>query len=155
MAKLEYLHHWARYVPDIGDNRSLEKPFFLEVATGMSAADFRKLFEDLSASRDAVTAREGHTNADLAAAQAEVLARVVRLGSEPLVVGDRPIATLAEYCDLGFAHLGVPYTEMLQAVQKYNSVGEAHQPFFERRSGGSPTTPEQSAAPAGAQTAGP
>lgn len=150
MAKLEYLHHWAKYVPDIGNNRELEKPFYLEVATGLSFERLERAKKELKELADL-----GLSPKDFAARTAAIFDGMVRMGAEPLEVGGTPVPGLAEYLEMVVAHAGVGYLEVMKTVYRFNSVGEADRLFSERHSGGTASTPVQSAAKAGAPKEGP
>lgn len=152
MAKLEYLHRWHRLVPDIGGNKELPAPFFLEVASGLSVEATVALSADLQEAHKRVAETQGASRKDLAEALAGVLSRAVRMGSEPLEVAGKPVTTLAEYIEMTLAHVGaVGYLEITQSVRDLNSVDGVQALFFARHSGGTATTP----APSVVKDAGP
>lgn len=156
MANLTRLHRWERLVPDLGDNRELERPFFLEVAAGLSRERREAAGIAVREAYDASVGEGGKLDfAALAKHAAAALADIVRLGAEPLTVDGQPITSLEEYLLLVLAAPGAPnYVEIVQSVSEFNSAEGNLALFFARRSGGASTTPDQSAAKAAAPMAG-
>lgn len=137
MANLTRTHRWARYVPDLGDNRELERPFFLRVASGLTLeelAAFEQQLVDLG-----MIGGEGV--ATFANRLAAWLQPYVLMGEEPLSVKGQPVASLAEYLALTLSVAGHDaLIELFTVVRDYNSVGPKAQLFSGPPSGGNGTT---------------
>lgn len=116
--------HWERYVPTLGENKTLEKPFYLEVKAGISKAELSALMEGLDKS---------NTPDNWVA----VFGDFVRFGSESLEVNGKPVKDLKEYVELAFEQANTELlSEMAVAVYWHNSVRGNKETFFARLSGG-------------------
>jgi len=164
MAALSSLIRWQQYQPDIGENRSLARPFFVEIAVGLTKPNLQALSDvsepPLLPPRDesapAVTPEE--LEAALQArvdALAAALAPYVRMGTEPLSVDGVAVDTLPKLLKLytGLAAGPVALLELPSAVRWFNTAGGATQLFFERLSGGFASTTPGNTGRAGSQRA--
>ncbi len=139
MANLTRTYRWLRYIPDLGDNRELPKPFYLELTSGLTKLALAGFYERLR-----VWSEEKHEGAEaFVEATTALLSPHVRMGAEPLSLEGRPITTLREYIAMGLDVLGEsPVLELVRMVREYNELGEGPKlVFFERPSGGTSTTP--------------
>ncbi len=153
MATLSRLHRWLQYVPDLGDNRELPQPFYLEVASGLTKLQLADYFERM---RGWSQARHESTEGMVEGLEA-LLAPHVRMGKEALVIDGAPVTSLRAYLALVANLLGEsPLFEMLRLVPEYNQVMEGPKATFSARlSGGSASTPTPSTERADARTASP
>lgn len=144
MAKLETLHRWARFAPDIGNNRELPagEQLVIEVATGLPKAAMSSLAEAIQ-------------QAETDEARVAALSPYVRLTGGPHTLGGQPVTSLADYYAV-CAQLAGGYNlrELFASVPHFNSLAEADAVFYERRSGGTAFMPPQSVAKDDAQTGG-
>lgn len=130
MAAFETLARWEKYVPALGNNATLERPFYLRLAAGLTLEEFRGLNERLQ-----------HMP-PTPAGMAEALKGCVELGAEPLVVGQKTIATVEEYLTLIANQRGGELAmELVGTLTRLNSTEGARELFSARLSGGSRTTP--------------
>lgn len=154
MANLTRLFRWEKFVPDLGDNKEQPKPFFLEVASGLSIIERQDVGNALKVAMEEL--KDDFTTDAYAARAAVALQDVVRMGPEPLTVKGAPVASLEEYFRLVLPFPGAPnWFEVLRAVTDSNSSEGAKALFFARHSGGSVGTPAPSAAKDGEVTAAP
>lgn len=144
MANLNGVTRWQKYVPNIGENLSLERPFYVEVLVGITKAQLRQVEE---AQKSMPPPPEGATEEQLLEADLshldKVLSPFVRMGAESLHVGDRHIRTLHELLKL-YSEMADGQHAMLElsaAVAWFNSAGGRTQDFYARLSGGSASTP--------------
>lgn len=112
MADLTGTMRWLQYPPDLFGNRSLERPFYFDVAASLSKEQMRVLKAALTAPAAAleplpVDATEEQRDARDETIRAEVVGRYavamepfVKLGNEPLVIDGKRLGTLREYFDL-------------------------------------------------------
>ena len=146
MATLERLYRWERFAPDIGNNRELEQPFYLELAVGLTKEQMTEL-------RAKVT--EAMSPDDRDVRLAEALSAYVRLGAEPLLIDGKPVSTLQEYFATCATLVNAAnLLEVPRAFAEANSFGGMSEVFFERLSGGFTSTAAQSNGKAGRQRAG-
>lgn len=137
MAELKRLWRWERFEPDLGDNRELERPFFLEIAVGLTKLQLQELRDALDQSRErpvpeGVSPAEAH-----AAVLAELLEPYVRLGAEPLHANGKQVQSLGEYLALCAQLVDTAnLMEVMLAVRQANSMSGEKSLFFERLSGG-------------------
>lgn len=149
MAELTRTHRWLRYVPDLGDNRELPAPFYLEVASGLTKVQLVEYHEALAA-----WSKVKHEPEAFAAATTELLAPYVRMGREPLSVQGKPVEDLGAYVALGMEVMGEsPVLELLRVVREYNELGGPKVLFSAPPSGGTSSTPATSTGRAGEPTA--
>lgn len=145
MADLTRTHRWLRYVPDLGDNRELAAPFYVEVASGLTKVQLSDYHAALRA--------WGETKHELeafAAATTELLTPYVRMGREPLSVQGRRVLDLGAYIALGMEVMGEsPVLELLRVVREYNELGGPKVLFSAPPSGGTSSTPAPSTGRAG------
>lgn len=146
MANLTRTWRWERFDPDLGENRSLPEAqrFSLEVASGLTAAQLQDVFKAIASVSEAA---EG----DVPAVYSQALETVVRVKAPPPgqlhTIAGKPIATLKDYIDVILGMAGVyNVRELALAVREFNSISGTERLFWARQSGGSPTTPDQSAA---------
>jgi hypothetical protein len=128
MPELKRTWRWETYLPDLGENRECDRPFFVKVKTGLTKEELREWAEKWAA-LDPETATVDAVH--------DILAGAVEMGEEPLAIQGKPIAGLREYCHAvaevaGLAHLH----ELAEAVQWCNSVHGARALFYGRLSGG-------------------
>jgi hypothetical protein len=147
MANLDNLIRWQKFLPDLGENRSLKKPFYVLLAVGLSKLDLQRLMDSLDALKpkppaegDAPAPEVSEEQAANEAAEklAAALAPFVKLGSEPLVVNGENIDSLAKLLKL-YAQLpagGAATLELAWALRYFNGIGGQSELFFERLSGG-------------------
>lgn len=147
---------WTRekYVPNIGDNRDFEKPFFFWVKSGLTKVELEELGLQLNVAlgppRPVDAKKEDPDPPSDWKAWAEAISTAVEMGTEPLSLNGKTIGSVGEYVEavllLGIG--GAELAAMQDAVFHYNSVVGARMLFFERRSGGTGFTPALSAAKA-------
>ncbi len=149
MANLN-LVRWEKFVPNIGDNKALERPFFLRIKAGMTKVEF-KAFVDRWLEW---VGTKGHPPEGFAAA----FEGVVTFGDEALVVEGDPINGLADLARVAMGRMledGFAI-ELAGAVRWLNAVEGEQELFFERLSGGAGFTsrmaPRTAAAPDGSET---
>src|SRR5687768_12435301 len=110
MPSFDTLARWERYVPALGNNRELEKPFFLKVRAGLTKPEFEayreaeRAFWRRQAQGEAETPAAENVEAALEGATTpaespldmleKALARVVEMGTEPLSVNGVAVTTL-------------------------------------------------------------
>jgi len=136
MAELTRTFKWEKFVPDLGDNRNLEKPFFFEVASGLSKLEFKEAM--------GIWSQLAGTEADMCAKAAASLAPYVRLGSEPLSVSGQPITTLEAYLALTIEQPSMSgWMELAMAIKYLNSLDGTRELFFARPFGGFTFTPQK------------
>jgi hypothetical protein len=144
MATLDTLHRWARFAPDIGNNRDLPaaEQLLLEVATGLPKAALLALAESIGAATDDT-------------GRIEALSQYIRVVGGPHALGGVEVKALADYFGVvaGLAG-GYNLRELFAAVGHFNSFAEADSVFSERRSGGTAFMPPRSAAKDGDETGG-
>lgn len=154
MPNLDSLIRWQPYAPDLGENRESKRPFYVELAVGLTKADLAQLGESVSAlaeePADAANENKGaRTEDEMRArleADADTLARAltpwVRLGKEPLSVNGEAVDTLPKLLRLYTRISGgaVAMLELATALRFFNTAGGKTQLFFERLSGGSVST---------------
>lgn len=152
MANLTRTHKWLRYVPDIGDNRELPAPFYLEVASGLTKVELSEYHEAFGAwAQEKCASEEAFLDSVL-----RLLAPLVRMGTEPLLVRGRPVPTLRDFLALAMDVMGEsPVLEVLKAVRDYNTLGGPKVLFSALPSGGTAGIPTPSTERAGASTGGP
>jgi hypothetical protein len=172
MPDLKLNQRWERFAPTLDGNDELPRPFFFEVACGLTRAEMRQ-FDDalerlLVEKMKAATAEIGEPPEDAAAkdawqeqladrlitgeidAVATALEPYVRMGSEPLTIGGKPITTVRAYLEaVAVVADQEALREPLKALHTLNSLGGRQQLFSKRRSGGFTTTPDRSAAKKG------
>jgi hypothetical protein len=151
VANLDNLIRWQEFRPDLGENRNLARPFYVELAVGLTKPDLQRLAEAL----DTLSKTEVTEGADPVAhneARAEKLAGAlgewVRMGPESLTVNGEAIDTLPKLLKL-YARVSAGSVAMLElatALRWFNSTGGTTQLFFERLSGGSVSTEQASRA---------
>lgn len=159
MASLDRLFRWERYVPDLGGNRELPQPFYLEIASGLTKQQLGDVFDAVTLAQRSAES-ENQTLAEYLTATipgvAAALDGVVRLGKEPLTVQGSPVSSLTEYLLLAVHTPGqVSFLEVLQALGEFNSAEGARRLFSARHSGGLATTGDQSVVKDGSPTVGP
>lgn len=156
------------FCPDLGNNRTCVPPFYFRVKSGLSKLEYRAfcrrfidVMREMGAPSVPALDAEGkplfnedgtpklvekeesaaETEARVArelAAFADCLGQAMEMGSEPLQIEGKPVATLAEYVALvaslrtGVAHL----MELFDAVVHFNSTEGARALFSGRLSGG-------------------
>lgn len=156
MANLETLIRYQRFAPDLGANRELEKPFFVELAVGMTKLQLKALADTVDTVDEKATGMGDEEYLEHAVKKmADALAPYVKMGTEPLVVNGKRIETLSELLTL-YATLASGPAAMLElstALRWFNSIGGATALFFERLSGGSVSTTPRSGAQGGKQRA--
>lgn len=139
MANLTRTYQWQRYVPDLGDNRELPRPFFLRVASGLSLVQLAELetgFKGLD--------RPWESTAELAAHLALLFAPYVVFGDEPLTLEGKPIETLQGYLELIIGLAGQrAFLELFETIRSYNTFTAKDALFSGRPSGGNGTTAHQ------------
>lgn len=137
-------HRWRRLVPDIGDNLKAAKPFFLEVAEGVTNDRMERL---LSGDKAIVKESAAKTREELAGVMAQVVDGLVRLGTEPLTINGEKVETVEQYlliaarssnCYLWF--------ELVGTLIQLNTLAGGMELFWQRQSGGTSTTPDQTVA---------
>ncbi len=154
MAELSHLNRWERFSPDIGDNRSLKAPFYLEVASGLPRVQLEAFSEGLTAAVEEAAA--AGSEREKAEVYAKAFAPYVRMGREPLCIGGKAYPTLADYLELITSMAGsYNHLELGHAVRDFNSVAGTRRLFFERLSGGSTGTPSPSNGSTDVQRAAP
>ena len=127
MAELN-LWHWEKYVPTIGENATLEKPFYLRVKVGLTKAEFTNVMGKLS---------ESKTADDVSAA----FSVCFELGDEPLNVNGAPISSMLDYVKIAESQRNADLiAEMIWTLGNFNSVEGRRLTFSERLSGGSAST---------------
>lgn len=152
MADLQRTYRWLRYVPDLGDNRELPKPFFLELTSGLTTVEMVEFHRRVSEWGKA----KHETLEDFVEATFRLLEPHVRMGKEPLSLRGKPVPTLKDFVALGLEVLGEsPVLELLRVVREYNELGGPKVLFFGPPSGGSTTTPSPSVEKDVGQTGGP
>lgn len=154
MAEISRTFRWQRFVPDLGDNRDLPKPFYLEVAVGITREQLDQL---LAAGKELHEKAYVDGPAGVVAAVddlAKMLSPFIRMGKEPLVVDGKTVASLRDYLELcaSMPNL-VNALELPMAVRFCNQLGGDQELFFERLSGGFSSTPAPNGARAGSQGA--
>lgn len=165
MANLSNLIRWQRFEPDLGENRTLPKPFYLEVAVGLTKPELLQLGEAIDApvlpSREDGAPEPSPEEVEAAlVAKADKLAVAlapwVRFGSEPLAINGEPVTTLTQLLRLYIraASGAVGLLEVPMALRWFNGAGGGTtQLFFERLSGGFVSTTQPSNGKAGSQRA--
>lgn len=120
------LNSWVRYVPNLGENRTLDAPFYLEVKASLTKAQYADYLEKFQAAdKESAEALEG------------AFGGIVRMGTEALSVDGKPVSTLREYLELVAQQKGAELLfELVGAITWYNSVEGAGKTFSERLSGG-------------------
>lgn len=151
MPSLTRSFRWERFIPDLGDNREQEKPFFIEIASGLSILERKDVVDAVRVAQTS-SYTEGMGPEEYLKASAPVVATalqgIVRMGSEPLTVGGKSITSLAEYLEFVLAFPGSPnWFEILKAIVDFNSADGARALFFARHSGGLSGIPDPSAEP--------
>lgn len=145
-------NRWERYVPDLGENRSLAEAdrLELELASGLTAEELSSLREQMAEAVEVGAAGGGR--AKVAAAFATALEGRVRLRGGPHVLDGREVKTLAEYLDV-VATIADGYSlyEVGTALIEANVFGGRDELFSQRRSGGWVSTRSQLAAKDGAR----
>ena len=132
MAELDGVGRWEKYVPDIGKNRELPIPFYLEVAANLSNQEMRSYYEKL---QELLQLGPELKNDDFIERAAVLFENHLRRGDEPLRIKGAPITTLREYLTV-VLRTKWGLREMLQVVQHANSAEGVDQLFSERLSGG-------------------
>lgn len=136
---------WERFVPDIGDNRAQERPFFFRIKSGISKVEFRDFLQRVTQMK---TGGENALETIMA-----VFTDLVELGDEPLSINGVEVKTLSEYFERISENLNAqPYFELLGAVKDFNSLEGTRSLFFERLSGGTASTVTPATARAESQT---
>lgn len=135
MAELKRTFRWQPYVPEIGENRDLEKPFFLEVAVGLT----REKVDELARLGSELMGKKYEP--DSLDQQLDDLTKMfepfVRLGAEPLLVNGEAVKDLRGYLALCAKMPDlVNILELPMAVRMANTLGGTQELFFERLSGG-------------------
>lgn len=148
MPDLSSVHRWRRLVPEIGDNQTQPKPFFLEVAEGVTNA---RMAEFAAARKALAEAKDGKgkplPNEELVPYMKAVVDGLVRMGSEPLSLNGKKIETVDDYllicaCSANF----FLWFELAGTIDKMNSIPGGAELFWLRQSGSTPTTQDQPAA---------
>ena len=153
MAELSCLNRWERFVPDLGDNRTLLRPFYLEVASGLPRVQLEAFTDALA---KVLESSPTATEREKVEAWAAAFAPYVRFGREPLVLAGKPIAGLADYFEALFSMSGsYNHLELGHVVRDFNSFEGTRRLFFERLSGGLAGTPGQSSGNTANQGAAP
>ena len=178
MSNLSRRWSWKKWAPDLGENRELETPvLFLELATGLTAAQITALGVELRKARDAKYPRpevpEGATAEEVTALYegamkaylgelrgvfGGALAPYVRVHGGPHTVDGLPLATLDDYLAVveQAADLGVnARLDLEQALVRFNSIEGPDELFLPRSSGGARSTGAQRTAKAARKTASP
>lgn len=149
MANLDNLIRWHEYVPDLGENRKLTPPFTVLLAVGLTKPDLQRLAEALEHLPEP---KEGEDQQAAAEAKADALAKAlaphVKLGPEPLFVGNEAVDSLPKLLRLymRMSAGAAAVLELALALRHFNGVGGQAQLFFERLSGGSGSTDQTSRA---------
>lgn len=116
---------WAQYAPSIGDNKTLERPFYLRIKADLPKEQLAAFFDALA---KAGSAEDWHA----------VFDGIVELGDEPLTLDGREVTDLRTYLD---AVALTPYLmELVGAIRHHNSLDGARASFSERLSGIGPST---------------
>jgi|GEM_PF-7118872 len=153
MPDLSRLHRWEKYVPNLGENRSLENPFYLEIASSLSKQEYTDFMDRWGRVKEKLSESE-EDPAKAAEAFVWIVGDTVRLGSEPLSIQGKPITDLKSYFE---AVLGLAGTynihEMLGVIARFNSVEGTRELFYEQASGGSFFTASPKTGKAGGQKA--
>lgn len=142
MANLSSLIRWQPYVPDIGDNVQQKRPFYVEVAVGITKAELLAL-DKAQEKRPGEDLPEDATEEQKLEAHLVHLSKTldpfVRMGKESLHVGERHVRTLYDLLKLYSEMAGgeVAMLELASAVGWFNSAGGRTQSFYARLSGGS------------------
>ena len=147
---------WERWVPPLGEeNEKAERPFFLEVASGLTKETLATIRAAFWASIQA--APEVAEGVDRwrawADVQAGIFEKVARLGTEPLCIIDDATKEVAfevkNLSDFFFLCLQGPkgvLLELARTVNAFNSLNGHLELFFARHSGSTGTTPAPSVA---------
>lgn len=129
MADLKSASRWERYVPNLGENRELERPFFLRVRTNLTRVE---LGEYLGRYEEFIKVDQ-----DDPVAFARVFEGIVEMGSEPLSINGQAVAGLDGYIGVLIGLTGVDLIlELVEEVSRLNSVKGTRELFFARLSGG-------------------
>lgn len=151
---LAFTHRWRRLVPDIGDNQKAPKPFFLEVAEGVTNARMLEFREARKRFGEGATPKKGDdgklvhpTRESLVPLMKAVVEGLVRFGDEPLKINGQPIQTIDDYllvvaCSENF----YLWFELEGTIDKLNSIAGGMELFWQRQSGSPSTTPDQTVA---------
>lgn len=121
---------WQRYEPCLGNNLELpqEERFFLRVRAGITKTQYDAYRQRLT---DAAT--QPVTRASLE----RLYADLVEMGTVPLSIDGKPIATIGEYYEVISTQRGADlHWELQGAVEMFNAVAGAVELFFGRLSGG-------------------
>lgn len=140
---------WERFVPNLGNNREVDKPFWFRIKSGLSKvqlAAFEKSMADIRTTPDADVTPE---------LLASVFSGLVEFGDEPLVVDGAAVTTLDGYFGvmLGLTSYE-PFIELGHSVVELNSLSGTRTLFYERLSGGLVSMRGQRVEKASATTAG-
>jgi hypothetical protein len=150
---------WERFEPDLPGNRLAEgeapssrRPFYFELAAGMTKEQFRALQRCLDEADDfpappkdetpaAMEARMAAQLAEECKRTAAALAPYVRFGQEPLTFDGEAVTTLEQYL-LAVSRFQSPvyFVEPSTALARLNTLSGAQALFFERLSGGFAST---------------
>jgi hypothetical protein len=135
MASLTRTWKWERYEPNLGDNREQPEPFFLKVKSGVTRDELRGFEERIAAAAEMPT--EEQKRAALA-----LFSEFLEWGAHALVLGERRVASLAEYLEFldTLVDGGTLVAELAWAIRWHNSVRGTRANFFERLSGGTAYT---------------
>ncbi len=151
MPELKQCWRWERVVPDLGDNRDLDTPFYYEVKAGLSIVE-RQAFRDGLSSLNT----EGKGEEEVVKTYADFFGQYIRLGKEPLVVEGKPIETLADYIRLVVGIGGMSnFHELIGSVNYFNSLEGGRRLFYERLSGGTAFTGSRNNGKASGRMGGP
>ena len=114
---------WALYAPSIGNNKELERPFYLRLKADLPQGRLDEFFQKL---------RQGGEDWH------QAFDGLVEMGDEPLSLDGRPIEDVQSYLQ---AIATTPLLhELVGALQFHNSLNGVAASFSERLSGTSPTT---------------
>lgn len=131
MADLKSASRWEKYVPNIGENRDLPKPFHLRIRSNLTRVELGEYLQRY----EAYAAKKEHQ--DEAAEFAAVFEGVVEMGDEPLSIRGQPVEGLRGYFGVLLGLTGVDLVlELVEEVARRNSVKGTQELFFERLSGG-------------------
>lgn len=146
MADLTRTYRWERFIPNLGDNRDQPRPFYLELASGLTKeqlAVFAEGFQKMD-TKEGLDGLSAH------------YAPFVRMGEEPLVFAGKAYPTLRDYFELLFSMAGgFNSLELTHTLADFNSAAGTRRLFFERLSGGSPGTGNPNSAPSATRRAAP
>lgn len=134
MPDLKTLGRWEKYVPNLGDNREQEKPFFLLVQADLTIQAYSAFLGRFQAWLETPGDEPVSTFVG-------VFDGLVKMGSEPLSINGEPVTDFPGYVKVLLSLTGIDLVlELVQVIRHYNSVEGTRELFFERLSGGRFTT---------------